>query len=159
MAVVPNNTPTWTKQANNQSQPITVGSTNSEAPGTIGTNCVLLFTPGANDSVVDTVFLMPTASTAGTSTTATVARLYRATINSGATSSSNAFLISEVVLPSVSADSSSAANYAVVFPLPNGPISLQGSNNTNGEEYLLVSCHVAPAANTQWVAHAIARDY
>jgi hypothetical protein len=156
MAITPNTQPNFTNSANISAVAVTAGSTNSEAPGTIGTGCFLAFTPGANDSFLDLLRWMPTANTAATSTTATVGRVFLSTISSGATSSSNTFLIYEVVLPSVSADSSSAANNPIDVPLQ---FRIPGSNAGVGAMYLLVSNHVAPAANSQWIAITFASNY
>ena len=74
----------------------------------------------------------------------------------GSTTSSNTFLIFEVVLPAVSADSSSVANNPIDVTLN---FRLQGSNNTHSAMYLLVTNHAAPNASTQWVATTFGSDY
>jgi hypothetical protein len=128
---------------------VTAGSTNSEAPGTIGTAVFLAFTAGSNGSFVESVLWMPTAS-ATTTTTATVGRVYVSSISSGATSASNCFLIAEVNLAAVSADSSSAAANAVEVPV---------NRRIPANWTILVSNYATPQTNTQWIATAFGGDY
>jgi hypothetical protein len=155
MTVQGNTSPQFTKNANNQSVAVTAANTSSEGGGTVGTNIFLLFTPGANDSFVDFVRLIATASAAASSTTQTVARIYRSTVNSGTTTSANTFLIAEVALPSVSADNSTLAVNAIDVPIG---MRLSGSSGAV-PEYLLITNHAAPAASTEWVATAVGADY
>lgn len=128
---------------------VTAASTNSEAPGTIGTGVFLAFTAGANGSFVESVLWMATA-TATTSTTATVGRVYVSSISSGATSASNCFLVAEVYLPSVSADSASTAQY---------PLEIVLNRRIPASWTILVSNYAAPAANSQWIATVFGGDY
>jgi hypothetical protein len=122
---------------------VTAANTSSQGGGTIGTDIFLLRTIGTNGDWIDAIRFMPTASAAATSTTATVARIFVSTQSSGATTSANTHLIAEVLLPSVTADSSSANTYPIDVPISE---AIQTGNN------ILITNHAAPAANTQWKA-------
>ena len=151
----PNVQPTFTRVANIQSVAVTAGNTSSEGGGTVATSIFLAYTPGSNDSYVDFMRWMPTASAAATNTTATVGRIFLSTVSTGTTTSANTFLIGEVPLPQVSADSSSVANNAVDFALG---FRIPGSLATL-PMFLMVTNHVAPAATTQWLATTFGADY
>lgn len=151
----PNVQPTFTLRANIQAVAVTALNASSEGGGTVGTSIFLAFTPGANDSFVDWIRGMPTASAAATTTTATVARFFLSTVNTGSTTSSNTFLIGEVTLPSVSADSSSVAQNPVDFGLG---FRIPGSGATT-PMYLMVTNHAAPAASSQWVFVTFGNDF
>jgi hypothetical protein len=155
MTVQGNTSAQFCKQANNQSIAVTAANTSSEGGGTVGTSIFLLFTPGANDSFVDFIRWMPTASAAATATTATVGRMFRSTVFTGTTTSANTFLIAEIDLGVASADNSTNPVSALDVPI-NARFS--GSNGAT-PEYILVTNHAAPAASTQWVATAFAGDY
>ncbi len=156
MPITPNTLPTFTNSANVSAVAVTAANTSSEGGGTVGTNIFLAFTPGANDSYLDFLRWMPTASAAATNTAATVGRVFLSSVNSGSTTSSNTFLIFEAVLPQVSADSSTGANNAIDIPLQ---FRLPGSNAAVGALYLLVTNHAAPNASTQWLAITFAANY
>lgn len=156
MPITPNTLPTFTNSANITSVAVTAANTSSEGGGTVGTNIFLAYSPGANDSYVDFMRWMPTASAAGTATAATVGRVFLSTVNSGSTTSSNTFLIYEVVLPQVNADSASGANNPLDIPLG---FRLPGTNAAVGALYLLVTNHAAPNASTQWVATTFGANY
>jgi len=156
MATKPNPNPNFTQQANVQFVAVTAANTSSEGGGTVGTSIFLAFTPGPNDSYVDFCRWMPTASAASTSTTPTVGRIFISTVNTGSTTSANTFLIDEVVLPSVTADSTSIANNPIDRPMN---FRIQGSANTNNSQYLMATNHAAPASNTQWILVTFASDY
>ena len=128
---------------------ITAANTSSQGGGTIGTDIFLTGTIGASGTFVDRIRFSPTATTP-TSTTATVARVFYSTQSSGATTNANTFLLGEITLPVVAADSASAS--APVFDLPINMSLPTGY-------YILVTHHAAPAANTAWVATLIGADY
>jgi pyruvoyl-dependent arginine decarboxylase (PvlArgDC) len=143
--------PQFTRNGNITPVAVTAANTSSQGGGTIATDIFLAFTADAtNGSYVEYVRLMPTSSAAATATNATTARIFLSTKTSGATSSANTFLIAEVSLPSVTADSTTVGvapiDVPIGFRLPAG--------NT-----LLVTNHIAPAANTAWVATAVGGDY
>lgn len=144
--------PQFTKNGKVGAVAITAANTSSQGGGTIGTDIFLAFTADATEgSWVSFVRFMPTASVAGTSTTATVARVFLSTQASGATTSSNTHLIAEVALPSVSADSASVAQSPIDVPIG---VRLPTSMT------ILVTNHAAPAANTAWKATVFeAGDY
>lgn len=130
---------------------ISAANTSSLGTGTIGTDIFLVYTAGADGSLVNRVRLTPVASAAGTSTTATVARVFLSTQTSGATTGgTNTWNIGEIALPAQTADSTTAGVYSVDIPL-NMPVP-------NGWT-ILVTTHHAPAANTSWHAVALGGDF
>ena len=150
-------TPQFTYQANNQSTKFGSAAltTSDGSGGTIGTNIFLLYTPGANDSYVEAVRVVPVASTAASATNATVVRLYRSTVSTGSTSTTNTHLLAEIALPATTADQTTAA--VSWFDIPLG-IRLAGSNAST-PEFLLVSSHVVNASNTNLDATAFGGNY
>src|SRR5580698_9336765 len=108
-----NTNPVFCLTANVSSVAVTAANTSSEGGGTVGTSIFLAYSPGSNGDFLESVLWMPTASTANTSTTGTIGRVFLSTVNTGSTTSANTYLIGEVLLPSVSADSSSAPVYPV----------------------------------------------
>lgn len=122
----------------------------SDGAGTIGTDSVLVFTPGANGSFVRFVRVKAVASAAATATTATVIRLFQSTQSSGATTRDNTFLIGEIQIPSVSAANSTGATPEFDIPVN---FALQS------DRYLLACTHVVAAANTAFQLTTVAGDY
>ena len=147
-----NTSPIFTLTPNVGAVAISAANTKSDGTGTaVGTDIFKAFTAGANGSFVTRVRFNPVATTAGTSTTATVGRVYYSTTGSGATTGgTNTFLLGEVTLPSVAADSSSAPTNSVEVMLniaiPTG-------------SFIHVSTHAAPAANTSIQATCFGGDY
>ena len=145
-----NTDPIFSKVGRIDSVLVTAANTSSQGGGTIATDIFKAFTAGADGSFIQRVRLIPTGTTANTNTTATVARIFISSITSGATTSANTFLVAEVTLPVISADSSTvaAAFFDVVlgFAIP--------ANYT-----ILVTNHAAPAANTAWRAVVFGGDY
>jgi hypothetical protein len=129
---------------------VTAANTSSQGGGTIGTDIFLAFTADAtNGSFIQRVRLLPTG-TAATTTTATVGRIFISTQASGATTSSNTYLVAEVTLPAIAADNASAA--AIWYDVTLGiPVPASAT--------ILVTNHAAPAANTAWRAVVFAGDY
>ncbi len=145
-----NSNPIYTVSPNARGAQLTASNTRSDGNGTIGTDIYLVFTASASGGYCSSVRFMPWATVAGTATTATVLRVYISQQTSGATTSSNTWLIAEVAAASQSADSASAAVYPIEVPI-NKAIT---ANYT-----VLVSMHHAPAANTGWVATAFGGNY
>ena len=130
---------------------VTAANTSSQGGGTVGTDIFLVFAADAtNGSYVQRIRWSATASAAGTSTTATVGRVFISTVSSGTTAASNTTLWQEIALPTISAANSTAATYPLEIPmnfaLPPGYT-------------ILVTNHAAPAANTSWEAMVIAGNY
>lgn len=129
---------------------VTVGNTNSQGLGTIGTDIFLLKTAGVDGTILRRIRFMPTASVSPTNTTATVGRVFISTTSSGATSSANTHLLAEVTLAAQSANNSASGVNPVDISLdvviPSG-------------FSVLVTNHSAPAANTVWKVLAISSDY
>lgn len=126
------------------------GTTKSDGTGTIGTDMFLGFTAGVNGSLVQEVRLSPTASVAATPTTATVHRVYVSTKASGATLPADTHLIAEVSAPAQTADHATIATVPLVIP-----INRQLAPN----QTILISSHVANAANTGWQAVTTGGDF
>jgi hypothetical protein len=150
-------TPQFTYQANNQSAKFggTALTTSDGSGGTIGTSMILLYTPGANDSYVEAVRCIPTASVAASSVAATVIRIYRSTVNTGSPTATNTHLIAELATSLTTADqTTTAVNW---FDIPLG-IRLAGSNAAT-PEYLLISSHIVNSSNTNWDATAFGANY
>lgn len=114
---------------------ITAANTLSDGSGTIGTDIFLVSTSGR----VRLISVIPIATVAATNTAATVIRLFRSNHFLGETTSEDTFLLNEINLPIIAADHSTDAVNSYV---------LAGSLWTKG--YLLVTSHIAPAANTAW---------
>lgn len=136
-----NTSPIFTLTPNYGGGAATAANTVGDGGGTVGTDIFKVFTAGSNGSWVARIRFQAVASAAATATTATVARVFVSTVGSGATANTNTFCVAEITLPSVTADSSSAAtNYIEVplnFAIPSG-------------SYIHVTNHAAPAANTRW---------
>ena len=148
-----NSDPIFTKNGKFGSALVTGSNpgTDGNTANVIGTNVFLAFTADAtNGSFVQRVRWIATGSANNIATAATVGRVWISSTSSGSTSTSTAFLISEVVLPSVTAAASaSVAPYIDVpigFPVPAGYSVLVGNANT-------------PNAGTAWRADVIAGDY
>jgi hypothetical protein len=133
---------------------VVIGTQNnrSDGNGTIGTDIFLLFSAGADGSFIQYVSFMPVTTTGGTgtNTAATVLRVYISTASSGATSSSNTRLLGELTAGVVSAGNSTTAVNPLVLPLN---FALQSG------QHILVTTHIAHAANTSWHATCVSGDY
>jgi pyruvoyl-dependent arginine decarboxylase (PvlArgDC) len=145
-----NATPNFTKNGNINSVLVTAANTSSQGGGTIATDIFKAFTADStNGSYVERVDWIATG-TAATTTTGTVARVFISSVTSGATTSSNTWLIGEVALPAIGADNASTAvnvlSVPVGFRIPAGYT-------------ILVTNHAAPATNTAWRANVIGGDY
>lgn len=126
------------------------GNTKSDGTGTIGTDMLKLVTAGASGTFIQKVRAVPSASSAGTATTATVLRLFVSSIASGATTRADTFPVAEIACPAQTADQATAAVTPIEVPLgiaiPSG-------------YYLHGSMHHAAAANTSWALIPFAGDY
>jgi hypothetical protein len=129
---------------------VTAANTSSEGGGTVGTSNFLCVTGGANGTLVSKIRWQLTASVAGTGSTGTVGRIFYSTVGSGATTSANTFLIDEVNLPALTADSAT-----VSLPSFDRPLDFEVPSGG----FLLVTNHAAPAASTQWIAVPFAVSY
>ena len=146
-----NTEPIFSKNGKIGSVLVTAANTSSQGGGTIGTDIFLAFTADAtNGSFIRQVRFIVTATTANTASTATVGRVFISSVSSGATTNANTFMIAEITLPSLTADSSTAgASYIDIplgFPIP-------------ASYTILITIHAAPAANSAWRAVVIAGDY
>lgn len=144
--------PIFTKNVKVSSVLITAANTSSQGGGTIGTDIFLVGTVGADGGYVRRVRFIPTATTP-TTTGATVARIFISNVASGSTTSANTFLIGEITLPAIAADSASSAVFYFDFPVNDG---LAGGSPGQS---ILVTTHAAPVANTNWRATMFYGDY
>jgi hypothetical protein len=110
----------------------------------------LIVKAGTDGAYISSIRFMPWATAAGTATTATVIRLYTSTLDSGATTSANPFLLAEFAVAAQTADSTTAAVY---------PIDAQINRAIPASMTILASIHAAPAANTGWAATAFGGGY
>lgn len=145
-----NTNPVYSLVPNVNAATPSAGNTKSDGSGTIGTDIFKALTAGTNGSWLSKIRLNPIATVAGTATTATVGRVFISSQASGATTSANTYLVAEVTLSSQTADSSSAATYYSEIPL-NVAIPAGWT--------VLVTNHVAPAANTGWQSTVYGGDY
>lgn len=132
---------------------IDAAQNNSQGTGTIGTNIYLAFSAGASGSYLQKVRFTLTGATANTASTAAVLRIYLSTVNTGATTDLNTFLIQEVTAASQTPNvitTLTGATYPIDVPLnfaiPSG-------------HYLLVGASAVTSANTVWVASVYGGDY
>ena len=124
--------------------------TRSDGVGTIGTNLFLAFTAGANGSFIQRVRFIPVASAAAVTSVATTLRVFLSSLNTGTTTTSDAFLIAEISVPAIStANSTNAVNYYEI------PLNLAIPTS----QYILVSQHVAQTTNQNWQAMVFGGDY
>lgn len=146
-----NTDPIFSKIGRIDSVLVTAANTSSQGGGTIATDIFKAFTADAtNGSFIQRVRLIPTATAANTNTTATVARIFISSKTSGATASADTFLVAEVTLPVIQADSSTVG--APYFDVVLGIAIPAGYT-------ILVTTHAAPAANTAWRALVFGGDY
>jgi hypothetical protein len=136
-----NTSPIFALTPNSGGGAATAANTVGDGGGTVGTDIFKVYTAGANGSYVSRIRIQPVASVAATSTTATVLRVFKSTVTSGATTNANTFCVLEVALASVSADHSTAATNAIEFRLDMMLAS---------GEFIHITNHAAPAANTRW---------
>lgn len=146
-----NTAPIYTLTANTNGVAISAANTKSNGDGTIATDIFKVFTAGSNGSWISKVRFNPVATTAATTTTATVGRVYLSTKSSGATSGgTDTWLLQEVALPSVSADATTT---------PVNPVEVPLNMAIPSGQTILVSTHHAPAANSSQQAIAVGGDY
>jgi hypothetical protein len=140
-----NEAPHFTKNGIVGSAISTAANTSSMGTGTIGTDIWKIVTGAAEGTWIEKVRLMALATTP-TATTATLGRLFVSSVSSGVTTSADTFLLDEISLPIVAADSAlvpqNCLDILVNFRLPFGYT-------------LLFTTHAAPAANTNWRATAL----
>ena len=145
-----NTSPIFTLTPNVGTVGVTAANTKSDGTGTVATDIFKAFTAGANGSFVTRVRFNATASAAATSTTATIGRVFYSTVGSGATANTNTWLLGEITLPSVSADSST---------VPSSPIELMLNIAIPTGSFIHVTNHAAPAASTLWQIEVFGGDY
>lgn len=122
----------------------------SDGVGTIGTNLVLLDSAGANGTFYRHVQIKATATAAGTTTSATVIRLFHSTVSSGATTASDTHLIGEIQIPSLSAANATGASPEFIIPVN---FAMESGH------HLLIGTSVTPGASVSFACVAVAGDY
>jgi hypothetical protein len=125
-------------------------NTDSDGSGTIGTDMMLLLTPGADGSFLNRIRLTPAATVAATATTASIHRFFLSTVSSGATTSANTTLIAEYSAPAQTAGQTTVSVQPIDVPL---------GFYVPSTVFLLWSMHHAAAANTLWHAACFAGSY
>jgi hypothetical protein len=147
----PNTSPRFTKVAKIGFVGVTAANVKSDGAGTIATDMFLAFTADAvNGSFVERLQWAPTSSTAANFTNATTARVFFSTLGAGAVTSATTVLIRETSLQAWTIDHSTQG--IPPFDVPLGFAMPPGT-------FLLVTNHVAPAANSVWRAVVYGGDY
>lgn len=122
-------------------------SVNSQAPGTIGTDCVLLYsipsTPSPDGAYIRKIRFILTSTTGTINSVATLINIFLSTISSGTTSASNTYLYATVNVPAFT-----IAAVTTAPPLIDISIGEPLPANT----HILISQTVAAAVNTAWAA-------
>lgn len=147
-----NTSPIWTLTPNVSAAKITTttANVNTTAPGTIGTNCFLAFTSGANGSYLQKIRFTFVSTTSVISSVATTLQVYLSTINTGATTSANTDLIAIVQAAAQTVSAVTTAPYSIEIPL-NFAIP--------ASRYILISQSVAQNTNSNWQGVVIGGDY
>jgi hypothetical protein len=147
-----NTSPIWTLTPNVSGADITstVANVNTTAPGTIGTNCFLAFTSGADGSYLQKIRFSFVSTTSVISSVNTTLQVYLSTVNTGATSTANVKLIAQVQAAAQTVSAVTTAPYVVEIPL-NFAIP--------ASRYLLVTQSVAQTTNANWQALVIGGNY
>jgi hypothetical protein len=148
-----NITPVYPLTPNTPVGKIVGASANVKSDGTgtaIGTDMILLFTAGANGSLIESVRFSPSASSAATATAATVLRLYLSSQTSGATTNANTTLIAEVAAAAQTADQTTTATFFLEVAL---------NKKIQAGYVILASSHIVNNASTTWSAQAFGADY
>lgn len=148
---MPGNTdPLYSRVGAIQAIAVTAANTSSQGGGTIATDIFLAFSPDTtNGSFIREIMWVLGESTIATASTATVGRIFISSVGSGATTSSNTHLFREIALPSQT-PSSTLAGVPIVVPCN---FMLQP------DQFILVTNHAAPAANTHWKAVTFGGKY
>lgn len=145
-----NTNPIFTLTPNVGCVGITAANTKSDGAGTIGTDIFKAFTAGANGSFVVRARFIATASAAATVTVGTIGRVFYSTVGTGATTNTNTWLLGEVALGTVTADSASA---------PVNPLELMLNMAIPTGTFIHITNHAAPGASTLWQVQVFGGDY
>lgn len=131
---------------------VLLANTNSDGTGNLTSSVTMYiaFTGAANGSWVSKARINVTASTAGSTSSASVLRFYYSTVGTGATTSANTKLIQEVAVPAVTADSATVPTNPIEVPL-NIAIPTGG--------FIHVSSHATPGSNCSFEVLAFGGDY
>lgn len=147
-----NTSPIWTLTPNVSGADIatTTANVNTSAPGTIGTNCFLAFTSGADGSYLQRIRFCFVSTTGVISPIATTLQVYLSTINTGATTSANTDLIAQVQAPAQTISAVTTVPFVLDIPL-NYAIP--------AARYILVTQSVAQNTNANWHAIVFGGNY
>ena len=97
--------------------PTTSTNVDSTTAGTIGTNSVLVFTPGSSGSYLQKIRFQFTSTTNTVSSVATVFKVYVSSVNSGSPIASQVSLIADVQAPAQTISATTTAAYPIEVPL------------------------------------------
>lgn len=147
-----NTSPIWTLTPNVSGADIatTTANVNTTAPGTIGTNCFLAFTSGADGSYLQKIRFSFVSTTGVISSVSTTLQVYLSTNNTGATSAANTELLAIVQAAAQTVSTVTTAPYVIEIPF-NYAIP--------ASRYLLVTQSVAQTTNSNWQALVIGGNY
>jgi hypothetical protein len=147
-----NTSPIWTHTPNIGTADIATATANvnTTAPGTIGTNCFLLFSSDIDGSYLQKIRFSFISTTGIISSVATTLQVYLSTINTGATSTTNTDLIANVQAAAQTITTTTTAPYQIEIPF-NFAIP--------ANRYILISQSVAQNANSNWQGLAIGGNY
>ena len=145
-----NTSPIWTLTPNVSGADITNANTNTTAPGTIGSNCYLAFSSGVDGSYLQKVRFNFVSTTGAISSTATTLQIYLSSINTGATSTANTDLITQVQAAAQTVSAVTTAPYFIEVSL-NFAIP--------ASRYILVAQSVAQSINSNWQAMVFGGNY
>lgn len=131
---------------------VLLANTNSDGTGNLTTGVTMykVITAGANGTWVSKVRINVAASSAGSTSNASVLRVYYSTITSGATTSADTKLLQEVSVPAVTADSATA---------PTNPIEISLNVAIPTGSFIHVSSHATPGTNCSFEVVGFAGDY
>lgn len=133
--------PIHSKVGDNQGVAVTAANVSSQGGGTIGVDIFLAFQADVtNGGFVRSLRAMLSESTIGTASAASVLRVFKSSVISGATTSANTHLIGEIALPSQTPTSVVAAV----------PVEMPLNFMLDPNHAILVAHSIAPAANTHW---------
>lgn len=146
-----NTAPIWTRTP--VITPVTItqssANVNSTAPGTIGTNCFLACSSAADGSFLQKVRFTFVSTTHAINSVGTTLQIYISTINTGATSAANTWLLAEAQAAAQTITTTTSP-YVIEVPINMG---------VQASRYILVAQSIAQNANANWNAIAICGEY
>jgi hypothetical protein len=147
-----NTSPIWTLTPNVSHADIltTAANVNTAAPGTIGTDCFVAFTSGADGSYLQKIRFSFVSTTGVISSIAATLQVYSSTVNTGATTAANTDLLAMIQTSVQTVSQVTTAPYPIEIPF-NFAIP--------ANRYILVAQSVAQNTNANWQALVIGGNY